>query len=134
MAMTIGEVASGARVNIQTVRYYERRGLLPEAPRSRAGYRQYDRDAVTRLRFIKRAQDLGFQLEEIAELLSLRVEHGDACSAVEARAMAKIETVDGKIRELRRLRGVLANLVAACEAREMTADCPILEMLSEEDE
>jgi Hg(II)-responsive transcriptional regulator len=131
MTLTIGEVALGARVNIQTVRYYERRGLLPKPPRSHSGYRQYDVDAIARLRFIKRAQDLGFQLEEIAELLSLRIEHGGACSAVEAKTKAKIDTVDGKIRELQRMRSVLANLVAACEAREVTADCPILETLSE---
>ncbi len=86
MAMTIGQVAAGAGVNIQTVRYYERRGLLPRAPRTASGYRQYDPDAVARLRFIKRAQDLGFSLQEIAELLELRVEHGAACAAVEAKA------------------------------------------------
>ncbi|HEX9728064.1 MAG TPA: MerR family DNA-binding protein [Gemmatimonadales bacterium] len=134
MSLTIGRVAASAGVNLQTVRYYERRGLLPAPPRSRAGYRQYGGDTVSRLRFIKRAQELGFQLEEIKELLDLRVEHGDACTAVEAKAQAKIDTVDGKIRELRRLRAVLASLVASCAARELTADCPILETLSEDDQ
>lgn len=131
MALTIGRVAAGAGVNVETIRYYERLGLLPEAPRSAAGYRLYGPDAVARLRFIKRAQELGFQLAEIAELLELRVEHGDACAAVEARALAKIDLVNKKIESLQRMREVLADLVAACEAREPTAECPILETLSE---
>jgi len=92
MTMTIGKVASGAGVNLQTVRYYERRGLLPRPPRAASGYRQYDANAVARLRFIKRAQDLGFSLAEIGELLELRIEHGAACAAVEARAREKIAT------------------------------------------
>lgn len=133
MSLTIGRVAAGAGVNVQTVRYYERRGLLPEPPRTRAGYRQYGGDTVQRLRFIKRAQELGFQLEEIAELLDLRIAHGDACATVEAKALAKIDMVDGKIRELQRMRSVLANLVEACEARELTGECPILETLSEDE-
>ena len=132
MTMTIGQVASGAGVNIQTVRYYERRGLLPKAPRTASGYRQYDADAVARLRFIKRAQDLGFSLEEIAGLLELRVEHGAACAAVEATAKEKIAMVEKKIGELERMRMVLAELARACELREPTSDCPILETLSED--
>lgn len=132
MTMTIGQVASGAGVNIQTVRYYERRGLLPQAPRTASGYRQYDTDAVARLRFIRRAQDLGFSLEEIAELLELRVEHGAACAAVEAKAKAKIAMVEKKIDELERMRMVLEELARSCELREPTSDCPILETLSED--
>ncbi len=132
MAMTIGKVAAGAGVNIQTVRYYERRGLLPRAPRTASGYRQYDPDAVARLRFIKRAQDLGFSLEEIAELLELRVEHGAACAAVEAKANEKIAMVEKKIGELERMKTVLVELSRACDLREPTSDCPILETLSED--
>lgn len=132
MTMTIGQVASGAGVNIQTVRYYERRGLLPRAPRSASGYRQYNADAVARLRFIRRAQDLGFSLEEIGELLELRVEHGAACAAVEAKAKEKIAMVETKIGELGRMRTVLAELAHACELREPTSACPILETLSED--
>jgi len=131
MTMTIGKVASGAGVNLQTVRYYERRGLLPRPPRAASGYRQYDANAVARLRFIKRAQDLGFSLAEIGELLELRIEHGAACAAVEARAREKIAMVDRKIGELKRMPMVLAELARACEVREPTSDCPILEMLSE---
>ncbi len=132
MAMTIGQVAADAGVNIQTVRYYERRGLLPRAPRTASGYRQYDPDAVARLRFIKRAQDLGFSLEEIAELLELRVEHGAACAAVEAKANEKIAMVEKKIGELERMKTVLVELSRACDLREPTSDCPILETLSED--
>ncbi len=132
MTMTIGQVASGAEVNIQTVRYYERRGLLPEAPRTPGGYRMYDPEADARLRFIKRAQDLGFSLEEIAELLEFRVEHGAACEAVEAKAEEKIAMVEKKMGELRRIKTVLVELSRACDLREPTSDCPVLETLSED--
>jgi len=132
MTITIGQVASGAGVNVQTVRYYERRGLLPKAPRTAGGYRTYDTEAVARLRFIKRAQDLGFSLEEITELLELRVEHGAACTAVEAKAKDKIAMVERKIDELQRMKSVLTELSRACEQRELTGDCPILEALSED--
>lgn len=132
MTITIGKVASGAGVNVQTVRYYERRGLLPKAPRTASGYRTYDTEAVARLRFIKRAQDLGFSLEEITELLELRVEHGAACTAVEAKVKDKIAMVERKIDELQRMKSVLTELSRACEQRELTGDCPILEALSED--
>lgn len=132
MTMTIGQVASGAGVNIQTVRYYERRGLLPKAPRTASGYRQYDPEAVARLRFIKRAQELGFSLEEVAELLELRVEHGAACEAVEAKAKEKIAMVESKIGELQRMKAVLVELARACDLREPTSDCPILAALGED--
>ncbi len=132
MTITIGQVASGAGVNVQTVRYYERRGLLPKAPRTPGGYRTYDTEAVARLRFIKRAQDLGFSLEEITELLELRVEHGAACAAVEAKAKDKIAMVEKKIDELQRIKAVLYELSRACDLREPTSDCPILEALSED--
>ncbi len=132
MAMKIGQVASGAGVNIQTVRYYERRGLLPRAPRTASGYRQYDPDAVARLRFIKRAQNIGFSLEEIAELLDLRVEHRAACAAVETKAKEKIAMVEKKTSELERMRTVLVELSRACDLREPASECPILEALSED--
>ncbi len=132
MTMKIGQVASGAGVNVQTVRYYERRGLLPKAPRTPGGYRTYDPEVVARLRFIKRAQDLGFSLEEITELLGLRVEHGAACAAVEVKAKDKIVMVEKKIDELQRMKSVLTELSRACELRAPTSDCPILEALSED--
>ena len=95
-SLTIGQLASAVGVNIQTVRYYERRGLVPRPGRTPSGYRQYNADAVTRLRFIKRAQDLGFSLQEIADLFALRVQHASACAAVESKALEKIEVIEAK--------------------------------------
>ncbi len=129
MPLTISEVAHEAGVNPQTLRYYERRGILAEPARTPAGYRQYDPEAVTRIVFIKRAQDLGFTLEEVHELLELRVEHGAACGAVEATAGENLRRVDEKIRQLTRLQEVLTELVESCQLRQGTEDCPILEAL-----
>lgn len=131
MSLTTGELAERAKVNIETVRYYERRGLLPQPPRTASGYRQYAPEAVARLRFIKRAQNLGFSLQEIGTLLDLRVRRasGTVCREVESRAAAKMELIEGKIRELERMRGSLERLVSACRDRETTGDCPILEAL-----
>lgn len=129
--MTIGELATAARVNAQTVRYYERRGILAEPPRTDSGYRQYEPEALARLRFIKRAQELGFTLEDIRELLELRVEDPAACPMVQAKTQTKLEKVQRKIRELERMERVLDQLAASCAAREATAECPILEMLVE---
>lgn len=127
--MTIGEVAARAGVNIQTVRYYERRGLLEMAKRSASGYRQYGDEVVLRIRFIRRAQALGFTLEEIGQLLTLRIRHGEACDDVSDRATAKIELVQRKLQELERIQRVLEGLVEACRHRGATAECPILEAL-----
>lgn len=132
MGMKIGCVAEAAGVEVSTVRYYERRGLLAEPPRTDAGYRQYDATVVDRIRFVRQAQDLGFTLKEIEELLDLRVEDAASCGVVEEATRAKLQSVDAKIRELRRLRAVLARLVRACEERETTAECPVLAMLEEE--
>ena len=132
--MTIGQVASAAEVNIQTVRYYERRGLFPTPRRTPAGYRQYADDAVARLRFIKHAQELGFSLQEIQELLALRVRHGAACEPIERKTRQKIEVVHQRIRDLQRMKRTLERLAAACAARQPTDDCPILEVLEDHDD
>lgn len=131
MNLSIGELATAAGVNSQTIRYYERRGILPEPPRSAAGYRQYDAEMLARLRFIRRAQELGFSLEEIAELLDLRVDDPASCAVVEVRTRAKLDDVRRKVRELKRMERVLEKLAASCVAREPTAECPILETLVE---
>lgn len=133
MTLTIGQLAERAGVNIQTVRYYERRGLLARPPRTRSGYRQYPSDTVDRLRFIKRAKDLGFSLVEITELLALRVQQASACAPVEAKAREKIAVVERKIRELEGMKHTLERLAAACERREPTSECPILEALEVSD-
>jgi Hg(II)-responsive transcriptional regulator len=129
MTLTIGQVAAAAAVNIQTIRYYERRGLFIKPRRTASGYRQYAEDAVTRLRFIKHAQELGFSLKEIQELLALRVRHGAACDPVKRKTRQKIEPVERKIRDLERLKETLEQLAAACAARRPTDECPILEAL-----
>lgn len=133
MAMTISRLAAAADVNPQTVRYYERRDLLPRPRRTASGYRQYGEEALRRLRFIRRAQSLGFSLTEIRELLSLRVRPEVACHDVLQRTRQKLTLVDHKLAELQRIRARLEVLAAACERRQPTDDCPILEVLSEHD-
>lgn len=129
MTLTIGQVAAAAAVNVQTIRYYERRGLFATPRRTASGYRQYGEDAVARLRFIKHAQELGFSLKEIQELLALRVRHGAACDPVERKTRQRIELVERKIRDMERLKEILQQLAAACAARRPTGECPILEAL-----
>jgi len=127
--LTIGEVARRARVNVETVRFYEREGLIAQPPRRRSGYRQYPEDAVRRIQFIRHAKELGFTLQEIADLLSLRVARGSSCEAVRVRATAKIADIDRRILDLERMRTALQELTRACIGRGPTGDCPILEAL-----
>ncbi len=131
MPLTIGQVAAAAAVNVQTIRYYERRGLFPTPRRTPSGYRQYAPHAVARLRFIKHAQDLGFSLKEIQELLGLRVRHSGACDTVERKTRTKIGIVQQKIAGLQRVKRTLERLAAACAARRATDECPILEALED---
>lgn len=131
MSLTIGRIAAAAEVNVQTVRYYERRGLLAAPQRTASGYRQYAEDAVARLQFIKRAQELGFSLKEIQGLLALRVRHGSACDAVERRTRQKIALVERKIEDLQRIRRTLEQLAGACATRQPTEECPILGALED---
>lgn len=130
--MTIGELAAAAGVPAATVRYYEQRGLLAPAPRTPAGYRVYDADGVRRLRFIKHAQALGFSLEDVQELLALRVTDPRSCARVEATTESKLRHVRERIREFRRMERVLESLLHSCEAREATDECPVLAALADE--
>ncbi len=130
--MFIGELANASGVGVETVRFYEREGLLPEPPRTGGGYRVYDADAVRRIRFILRAKELGFTLAETRELLDLRVTDPTACDDVEATARAKIADVAARIQELERIRTVLGDLVRACAGNERTGECPILDSLADE--
>ena len=132
--MTIGELAARAGVPTATVRYYERRGLIAAAPRTPAGYRQYDAEAARRLRFIKHAQALGFSLDEVAELLALRVSDPASCPRVAATTREKIGRVREQIRSLRRLEAVLEGLAHACETHAPTAECPVLAALADDAE
>ncbi|HEV8646425.1 MAG TPA: heavy metal-responsive transcriptional regulator [Burkholderiales bacterium] len=127
--LTIGKLARQGGVNIQTIRYYERRGLIPKPNRSSSGYRLYDEEAVRRLGFVRKAQLLGFSLHEIDELLSLRMRPGITCADIRKRARQKIATVEEKIAELTRIRGALAKLATACRGEGPTSECPILEAL-----
>ncbi|MCH7564567.1 MAG: MerR family transcriptional regulator [Gemmatimonadetes bacterium] len=128
--LTIGALARAAGVGIETIRFYERKGLLPEPPRTQAGYRQYAPDTVRRLRFIRRAQGLGFSLGEISELLDLRIAELSACGTVEGRARDKLAQIGEKISELKRIESALERLVVRCKAGETTSECPILEELA----
>jgi MerR family mercuric resistance operon transcriptional regulator len=126
-ALTIGRLAQFANVNVETVRYYQRVGLIAEPPKPATGYRQYPLETVDRIRFIKRAQQLGFTLQEINELLALGDGH---CADVRVRAEAKRKQIDGQIRDLRALRHTLDNLIGACGVSRESAPCPIVETLS----
>ncbi len=130
-SLTIGELAKQCGVNIETIRYYERRGLLPLPPRSASGYRVFPADAVRRLRFIKQAQGLGFSLKDIEELLALRIARGSTHAVVQKRAAAKIACIDEKMRMLRRMKKALMRLTDTCfSGRRSASDCPILESLT----
>ncbi|MBI2497836.1 MAG: heavy metal-responsive transcriptional regulator [Opitutae bacterium] len=125
--MTIGELAKKAGVNAQTIRYYEREGLLPEAHRwPDSGYRDYDKDALAQLRFIRSAKDLGFTLREIKELLEMRVLPGESCVEVRQMIGAKLADLDRRMSEMRRLRRTLVKLETACGHRTVDTTCPAL--------
>jgi Hg(II)-responsive transcriptional regulator len=128
--MTRGDVAEKADVNPETLRYYEREELIPKPRRSDGGIRLYDESYVERLRFIRRAKELGFTLAEIKGLLELRVEEGATCRDVKARAETKIEEVEARIRDLRRIRDALSQLADSCDREDKpTSECPILDAL-----
>ena len=128
--MKIGELARDARVNVQTVRYYERRGLLLDPRGSADGYRDYDGVTLARLLFIRRAQELGFTLAEISELLALRLDPQTTADAVKRRASEKIEEIDARIHDLEQIRGALDHLAGSCRGDHgPTGECPLLEAL-----
>jgi Hg(II)-responsive transcriptional regulator len=126
--MWISEAADQAGVNVQTLRYYERRGLLPKPPRRSSGYREFPADAVRVVRFIKRAQDLGFSLDEVEELLRLRRQSGRNRARIRGVAEEKIKQIDEKITELERMKRALTTLVHACHEGS-ALECPIIEAL-----
>lgn len=130
--LTVGKLAQRAKVTPQTVRYYELRHLLDEPLRTDSGYRRYREDSVARLRFIKRAQELGFSLEEIRELLSLRATPGAQCEDVRRRAEEKIAEIEGKMRRLEAMRRALRELVAQCSGERPATECPILDALEQQ--
>jgi MerR family mercuric resistance operon transcriptional regulator len=131
-SLTIGRLAKEAGVNLETVRFYERRGLLPRPPRSASGYRLFPAEAARRLRFIRRAQELGFSLKEVGELLSLRVSRRITSAAIRARAEAKIADIQEKIRSLESMKKTLQRLTKVCDGCAPLAECPILDSLDRE--
>lgn len=132
--MKIGELAQRAAVNIDTVRYYERQGLLPAPQRLASGYRLYTLDDVARLRFVRRAKALGFTLVEIRELLALSSHRDDDMAAMKAAATEKLADVETKVAELTKIRDGLQLLVAACPGHGALQQCPILDALAEDDQ
>ena len=129
--MRTSEAAAAAEVNVQTLRYYERRGLLLEPARRGAGYRDYDVDTVRRVRFIKRAQDLGFSLGEVRELLELR-DRRRSSAAVRQVAATKIRDIDERLRRLGLMREALSGLIDACRCGAASHLCPIIEALDDQ--
>src|SRR5216684_5349786 len=128
-SLTIGVLAKKAGVGVETVRFYERRGLVGRPTRPRAGYRSYPADVVGRIRFIRNAQGLGFTLQEVKELLALRVTAGMSCAAVRARAAAKVADVKRRLTDLDRMKAALDSLIAVCPGRGALVNCTILDAL-----
>ena len=132
--LTIGAVAKRAGVAIDTIRYYEREGLLPEPTRRPSGYRSYGEGTVAQLRFIRRAKNLGFMLEEIRELLALSADRQRGVRAVKQRAQRRLADIEARIAELERVRAGLAALIEACPGHGAPEECPILRALGGEDQ
>ena len=126
--LTIGRLAKAAGVNVETIRYYQRRGLVDEPSKPLGGYRRYAPSAVSRVRFIKRAQQLGFTLDEVTGLL--RLEDGRSCRETRLLAEHKLAVIEQRIADLTRMRRMLRGLIAACGAGQRPRSCPIIATLS----
>ena len=127
--LNIGQVAKQTDVTVETIRFYEKQGLISTPQRSDSGYRQYTTDSVKRLRFIQHAKDVGFTLKDIGELLALRQEPGASCTEIKLCTLQKIEEVDQKIKDLNRIREALARMIMKCSGQGVLSECPILEEL-----
>ena len=127
--LTIGEVAKQTGVTVETIRFYEKQGLIATPHRSESGYRQYKAETIKRVRFIQRAKDVGFTLKDIAELLALKKEPGTSCSDIKLRALEKMSEVDKKVEDLKRIHDSLSQLVVKCSGSGDLSECPILESL-----
>jgi MerR family copper efflux transcriptional regulator len=131
--MSIAKLAKEGGVTVETIRYYEHHGLLPKAPRTPSGYRKFSGEYVIRLRFIRHAQQLGFTLKEVKELLAIRLKPGSGCADVRRKAEAKIADVDEKLRRLQAIRKALLKLTAACVGQGPVTNCSILETLDRQE-
>ena len=130
-ALKIGEVAQRSDVGVETIRYYERQGLLAEPERRPSGYRQYDESVIARLQFIRRGKELGFTLNEIKELLGLWFDDNARCEHVRNRATQKLEDIEQKIRALQKIKRSLKQVVRECESRGSFTECPLWEGLDD---
>ncbi len=131
--LTVGKLSKQTGVAVETLRYYERRGLLPAAQRSASGYRLFAPDTAGRLRFIRRAQALGFSLEEITELLSLSDDPGKSAAEVKRLTQSKLADIELRIRDLQRMKRGLSALDRRCSGHGSTGKCPILGALADDD-
>ncbi len=127
--LTIGQLSKKADVIVETIRYYERRALIPKPRRKESGYREYSEEMVQRIQFIKHAKELGFSLKEIHELLSLKLDPKTSCSEVKNRAETKIADIEEKVKTLQRMKKALVKLTKACSRKGPVIECPILEAL-----
>ncbi len=125
--VTIGKLAQNAGVNIETIRFYERKGIMPKPVRKPSGFRLYSDTDLKRLNFILMAKRHGFTLAEIKDLLELRVNPQSTCEEVRYKANEKIRVIEEKLRELKRMQKALQTLAASCHGSNPTGDCPILE-------
>ena len=127
--MRIGEVAHSVGIGVETIRFYERKGMIEEPPRRPSGYRQYDIDAVRRLQFIRRAKELGFSLAEIKELLELRGGPNTSCADVRVQLETKLIVVQRKIEDRRHMKRALSEFARTCDTQDPSGACPILDAL-----
>lgn len=130
--LTIGRLAQKSGVNVETVRFYERRGLICQPSKPEKGYRRYPLEMISRIRFIKNAQELGFSLREVSELLDLRVDPQTTCKDVKEQAEAKILDIEEKMQALLNMKNALTKLAATCRGKGPSSECPILEALEHE--
>ena len=125
MALSIGQLAETAGVGVETLRFYEREGLIEKPERTSSGYRAYDEEVVPRLQFIRRAQNLGFTLKEIRDLIALHYRPGSDCTDIRQVAETKLQSVEEKIRDLEQMRDTLRGLVASCRGGS-TSECSVI--------
>jgi len=129
---SIGQVAKQSGISVETIRYYEKEGLLKEPERKESGYRQYKQEAIARLSFIQQAKELGFSLKEIGELLSIRSDENNLCNEVKQLAQEKLDNIESKIKMLQRMRKSLKKLVDVCPGQAPLNGCPILDVLEKQ--
>jgi len=130
--LRIGEVAKKSYVSVETVRFYEREGLIALPKRNGSGYRQYPESVIKQIQFIQHAKTLGFSLKEIGELIKLKSTRDARCTSIKAKAKAKITDIQEKIDALERMKSALQPLVAKCKSLDPISDCPILNAFDED--